>query len=172
MSTEPTTVPVLGWHFTNIEGTLSYGDGRQVVIGETLCVQGPIIACHNGLHAGRTIAGAYMNFFCMPNGPQEDYLLWRVRLGGVIEAFGRYKWVASERTALACRLWRRVGGSAYQSHKVAMARAEEALDRLGVKYPLFGSNDELFAYQALLTPYELAWYEKQPLPAFDAAVSR
>src|SRR3990167_10769968 len=40
---------ILGWHFT--DGTkLSHGDGRPIVVGETLSVEGPLVACHHGLH--------------------------------------------------------------------------------------------------------------------------
>ena len=41
------------WWFSASD-ILPHGDGRKVVIGEKLSVKGPLVLCHNGMHACRT----------------------------------------------------------------------------------------------------------------------
>jgi hypothetical protein len=49
---------VYGWHFAQDNGRLGYGDGREIVVGETLSVKGDIIPCINGLHGSTDIFDA------------------------------------------------------------------------------------------------------------------
>ena len=42
---------LLGWHFVREDRRLGYGDGREVKMGETLTVEGPLEMCQHGLHA-------------------------------------------------------------------------------------------------------------------------
>ena len=42
---------LLGWHFVREDRRLGYGDGREVKMGETLTVEGPLVMCEWGLHA-------------------------------------------------------------------------------------------------------------------------
>ncbi len=92
MAKAPETV--LGWWFC-AEDRLPHGDGRPVVLGETLKVEGKIIPCERGLHASADPFDALQ----YANGA----ILYRVRLSGTIIAHGGDKHVASERTALARR---------------------------------------------------------------------
>ncbi len=48
----------IGWHFCNADATLGYGDGRNIVVGETLEVTGRPQVCLHGLHASPSIAHA------------------------------------------------------------------------------------------------------------------
>jgi len=82
--------PILGWWFAAGD-TLPNGDGREVVVGETLKVQGPPVLCQRGLHASRRVVDA------LRYAPGDT--LYRVRLGGQIVHDGD-KMVATERTAL------------------------------------------------------------------------
>lgn len=49
---------ILGYHFISPSLKLNYGDGRQIVEGETLSVEGPIELCSNGLHASVNVIDA------------------------------------------------------------------------------------------------------------------
>ncbi len=82
------------WYFSAAD-VLPNDDGRKIVIGETLTVEGEIVPCERGLHAS---ASAYDALMYAP-GP----LLWRVELGGTIVAHGDPvdKFAASKRTTLA-----------------------------------------------------------------------
>lgn len=42
---------VYGWHFCNADATLGNGDGRAIVAGESLTVDGEASLCNHGLHA-------------------------------------------------------------------------------------------------------------------------
>ena len=47
-----------GWHFLKEDCCLGYGDGRKVVVGETLTVDCEPILCQSGLHASERIIDA------------------------------------------------------------------------------------------------------------------
>lgn len=82
--------PVLGWWFA-ADDTLPNGDGRAVVVGETLTVPGPVVLCERGLHASRRAVDALRY--------APGSILYRVRLSGeVVEDDD--KMVATKRTAL------------------------------------------------------------------------
>ena len=63
------------WYFS-AANVLPNGDGRKIVIGETLTVTGDIIPCERGLHASVSAFDALQ----YAPGP----LLWRVELGGTV----------------------------------------------------------------------------------------
>jgi len=85
-----------GWHFCAADLRLGWQDGRKIVVGETLTVEGSPRVCHHGLHA-----------LCVGN-PLVDALEWaagpiicRVLLGGKLDYdFDREKFCATERTVL------------------------------------------------------------------------
>jgi hypothetical protein len=81
---------VLGWWFAASD-VLPNGDGRAVVVGETLTVQGTPVLCDHGLHACRRVIDT-LNY-----APGE--FLYRVRVGGQV-VHGDDKMVGTERTAL------------------------------------------------------------------------
>ncbi len=80
---------LLAWHFLPADGCLANGDGRRVVVGETLRVDGPLVLCTRGLHASRRLTDALK----YAPGP----ILCRVRLSGDV-AEGDDKLCATERT--------------------------------------------------------------------------
>jgi hypothetical protein len=88
----------LYWHFCQVgkKGTphLGYKDNREVIVGETLRVEGDIELCHRGLHASTKLMDAlgYVN--------SERLSLCRVTLGGTVK-HDTDKSVASERTVIA-----------------------------------------------------------------------
>jgi len=84
---------IIGYWFAASD-ELPHGDGRKVVIGETLTVEPPIVPCQRGLHA------SVDPFDALRYAPGE--ILYKVRLSGEIVADDD-KHVASERTALAKR---------------------------------------------------------------------
>jgi hypothetical protein len=84
---------VIGWWFA-AEPRLPHGDGRPVILGETLRVDPPVELCRHGLHASEHPFDALQ----YASGP----LLYRVCLGGQIIRDDD-KCCASERTALAVR---------------------------------------------------------------------
>src|SRR5690606_4993475 len=93
-----TTMTNYYWHFVQVDehGTprLGYGDGRAVVVGETLRVDAEPILCSVGLHASRRLWDALKY-------AQGDRLsLCRVTLGGTV-VDDDDKSVASERTVIA-----------------------------------------------------------------------
>ena len=49
---------ILAWHFLPADGRLNYGDGRLVVPGETLSVEGEPVLCEHGLHASERLIDA------------------------------------------------------------------------------------------------------------------
>ena len=79
------------WHFLHENRCLQYDDGRQVVVGETLRVEGSPVLCKHGLHASARAIDA------LTNAPGPIACL--VTLGGEI-ARGRDKSAAQERTVL------------------------------------------------------------------------
>ena len=89
MSDQPSK-SVLGWWFAASDA-LPNGDGRNIVVGETLTVNPPVVLCERGLHASRRLIDA------LSYAPGE--ILYRVRLGGTV-IHGDNKMVATERTAL------------------------------------------------------------------------
>ena len=79
------------WHFINADRCLGYGDGRKVLLGKTLKVEGEIQPYRRGLHASKYV------FNALSHAPSP--LLCLVTLGGkVIHSDGIS--VASERTVL------------------------------------------------------------------------
>jgi len=48
----------LYWHFLPNNGKLGRGDGRKVIVGETLRVDGAPVLCDHGLHASERIIDA------------------------------------------------------------------------------------------------------------------
>jgi hypothetical protein len=85
---------IMGWWFAASD-ELPHGDGRKVVIGETLTVDGEIVPCEHGLHA------SVDPFDALQYAPGA--ILYRVRLSDAIVAHDKDKRVASERTAIAKR---------------------------------------------------------------------
>ena len=85
---------IIGYWFAASD-ELPHGDGRKVVIGETLTVEPPIIPCTRGLHA------SIDPFDALEYAPGP--ILYKVRLSGEIVAHGNDKHAASERTAIARR---------------------------------------------------------------------
>jgi hypothetical protein len=81
---------VLAWHFLAAPA-LPHGDGRPVVVGETLTVEPPIIPCRQGLHASRRAIDALAY--------APGALVCRVRCSGEIVEEGD-KLACSERTVL------------------------------------------------------------------------
>ncbi len=84
---------MLAWHFCRSDMRLGNGDGRQIVVGETLVHDGVLELCEQGLHASRLLLDALE----WAPGP----IICRVRLGGEIVE-GDDKLVATERTVLWC----------------------------------------------------------------------
>src|SRR5690349_15368591 len=85
---------VIGWWFAASD-ELPHGDGRKVVIGETVTVEPPIVPCKHGLHA------SVEPFDALHYAPGP--ILYKVRLSGEIVPHDGDKLAASERTALARR---------------------------------------------------------------------
>lgn len=82
----------LGWHFTDHTEMLRFGDGRKVVVGERLTIDGEPILYQRGLHAATTVLDA----LTYAPGP----ILHRVKLSGkIVRRSGRA--CATERTSLA-----------------------------------------------------------------------
>ena len=86
---------LLVWHFANNDGKLGYKDGRTIILGEMLKVEGEIIPCKFGLH-GSAFAFDALNY-------AQGTLLSRCKLSGTIVPHGNPidKYAASERTAIA-----------------------------------------------------------------------
>lgn len=85
---------MIGYWFSKGD-TLSHGDGRKIVVGETLSVEGPLRMCHNGLHWCEHPFDALMN----APGPW----MHKVRAGGETIRFAdsHDKYCSRERTVLA-----------------------------------------------------------------------
>ena len=81
---------LIGWHFST--GKLGYGDGREIIIGKTHKVKGPLELCACGLHASERIIDALQ----YAHGP----MVYKVRLHGKILR-GDDKACATQRTYLA-----------------------------------------------------------------------
>ena len=84
------------WHFTpcDKQGTprLGYDDGREVRVGETLTVDGPLAVCERGLHCSeRIIAALYY-------AAQRSALSRVVPGGEVVRSAGDDKLCSAERT--------------------------------------------------------------------------
>ena len=83
------------WHFLPEDKKLKYGDGREVVLGETITVDpAKLNLCNYGLHASVKALDA-LSFLNWP-----DAIICRVELGGKVLGEGD-KHVASERTVIA-----------------------------------------------------------------------
>ena len=93
---------------------LPHGDGREVRVGETLTVDGPIILCEQGLHASRRVLDA-LGFAPGP-------ILCRVELSGTVVE-GADKLAASARTVVA------MGDVSHALHEFACRCAERALEQ-------------------------------------------
>jgi len=81
----------LGWHFTPLDRRLRYGDGREVIPGETLTVDVTPVLCYAGLHQSPTVLDA---LWWAP-GPY----LWRTSMERVV-ARDSGKMCGWDRTAL------------------------------------------------------------------------
>ena len=79
------------WHFCRNDRTLGYGDGRKIVVGETLAVDVDPRLCRAGLHASPTVYDALIY------APGE--ILCEVRLANGVIRDGD-KSVARERTVI------------------------------------------------------------------------
>lgn len=84
---------IKAWHFAQDNMLLGYGDGRKIVMGETLSVEGDIKPCENGLHASRNILNALQY--------AAGSSICRVYLSGTIVS-STDKTVASHRTCIWC----------------------------------------------------------------------
>lgn len=80
------------WHFLAENKRLGFGDGREVVVGQTICIKGEPRMCSRGLHASASIIDALLY--------SHDYpTICRVDLGGTVKR-GDDKSVGTERTVL------------------------------------------------------------------------
>ena len=85
------TDKLLCWHFANNDLRLGYGDGRKIVAGESLRVEGAPVLCEYGLHGSKRLLDALQY--------SPGHMLCRVELSdGIIE--GDDKAVARERKTL------------------------------------------------------------------------
>ena len=82
---------ILAWWFAPKDRRLGYGDGRPIVVGEALTVEGEPVLCEHGLHASKRLIDA-LNYAQSP-------MLHRVRSGGRV-VHGTDKCAATERTVL------------------------------------------------------------------------
>ena len=95
MTTDTPPAIVVGWWFSR-EAELPNGDGRAVIVGETLTVDAAkVVPCKYGLHASPLALDALQY--------APGSLLWRVELGGRIVSHGDPidKYAASERKIIA-----------------------------------------------------------------------
>ena len=79
------------WHFAKDDKRLGYGDGREIIVGETLKHDGGLVLCSSGLHASIRPIDAL--------GYARGAYVCRVELGGEIIRSSD-KAVASERTVI------------------------------------------------------------------------
>jgi len=105
----------LGWHFARSDGCLGYGDGRKIIVGETLTVDCDPVLCESGLHA----AEGAIDALTYAAGP----IICRVRLGGRIVR-GVDKAAGTSRTCLA------MADATVVLHEFACLCAEQALARV------------------------------------------
>jgi len=137
------------WHFLPDDGILANGDGRKVVVGETLRIEGEPVLCDHGFHASERIIDALQY--------APGALVCRVKLGGKITE-GDDKVAAQERTVVWMYDATRV------LHEFTLWCAEEALKLIDKPDPR--SVEALRVKRLLLdgnaTDDELA-------PAIDAA---
>ena len=85
------TDKLLCWHFANNDLRLGYDDGREIVAGESLRVEGAPVLCETGLHGSIRLLDALQY--------APGHMLCRVELSdGIIE--GDDKAVARERKTL------------------------------------------------------------------------
>ena len=82
---------MLGWHFTETNKLLRFGDGREVVAGKTITFKGTPVLCEAGLHACEKLLDAV--------GYARGPYIWRVELSGKI-VHGKDKSSATKRKAL------------------------------------------------------------------------
>jgi hypothetical protein len=135
------------WHFALSDGCLGFGDGRKIVVGETLRVDGQLRLCKRGLHASRLVYDA------LGYAGNNSTLICRVSLGGQIVT-GEDKICASERTVL----WAIDGRSLLRHYArlcaldvIAMWDAPEVV----VRY--LRTGDESLRLQALAATESPAW---------------
>lgn len=83
---------ILAWHFLPADGCLAHGDGRRVVVGETLSVDPPLVFCERGLHASSRPGRAFRYM--------SGFLLCRVELCGAVLQDGD-KFCAEHRRVIA-----------------------------------------------------------------------
>lgn len=80
------------YHFSNAQGTLGFGDNRQIVLGETLSVDGTPKMCEWGLHGSQSILDAL--------GYASGCHLWKVEISGNVD-LGDDKLCGNNRKAIA-----------------------------------------------------------------------
>lgn len=67
----------IAYHWSRNDDCLGYGDGRQIVLGETLSVAGTPKLCHHGLHGSVSVVDAL--------GYASGSHLWLVEISGRIQ---------------------------------------------------------------------------------------
>lgn len=97
---------IIGWHFVDRTKTLGYGDGRPVVVGETLSLDNDLDfpqrsprCCKWGLHAGTNALEAYNSLALHHNDGKYISLVW---VKGKIHNEG-FKFCGLRRHCLAMR---------------------------------------------------------------------
>ncbi len=80
-----------GWHFSETNKLLRFGDGREIVAGKTITFKGTPVLCEKGLHACKNILDA-CNYAPGP-------YIWRVELSDTV-VHGDDKSVATKRKAI------------------------------------------------------------------------
>jgi hypothetical protein len=103
---------MLGWHWLLADRRLIYGTRELVEAGRTYTAEGPLVLCHNGMHASKRALDA----LTYAPGP----IICRVRLGGTI-LHDSDKSVATTRTVL----W--MADATDLLHEFALACGHEAL---------------------------------------------
>jgi len=81
----------LAWWFGPADNRLPHGDGREVAVGVTHTVEGPLVLCERGLHWSENILSALSY--------GGGSMLWRVRYSGDVVR-DRTKGCSTERTYL------------------------------------------------------------------------
>lgn len=92
VTSSPSLEEVVGWHFIDRGGTLNHGDGRKVVAGTTVHVDGPIVPMQKGLliSSRATVALKY----------GRRPIVCRVKGGGEIVPHGEDQFAVSDRTCI------------------------------------------------------------------------
>jgi len=110
------------WHFAQPDRCLTNGDGREIIEGETLTIEGNPKICKHGLHASKNILDALRN----APGP----IICRVEVGGkIVEDEDEDKLVGKSRK---CLWW--IDGDKLL-HEFACKCAERILKKQNIKTP-------------------------------------